>query len=47
MKKREKAERILTQMTTEFRLPQNNDSNISYNDGNSLRKLQWAESFEL
>lgn len=30
MKKREKAERILVQMTMAFRLPQNNGGNISY-----------------
>lgn len=42
MKKREKAERILTQMTMAFRLLQNNGGNISSstNDGNSSRKLQ-------
>lgn len=47
MKKREKAERILAQMTMAFRLPQNNDGNISYNDGNSSRKLQWAGGSDL
>jgi len=47
MKKWEKAERILAQMTMAIHLPQNNSGNISYNDRNSSRKLQWASGSDL